>query len=167
VKLGLILKIVRNLAEVKSNCIMLFNRNNKKPTHAGGVIFREKKGYKEFLLVSAKKFPFIWVLPKGHIEATETEEQAAVREVKEESGMKASIIRKIGNSQRWQWNFKKQVVTFYLMKYEKIYSKNKENRKIKWVSFDVAIQKLFYSDQRQILRQIKLVARIPYRRTQA
>lgn len=130
--------------------------SQKKPTHAGGIIFREKNGYKEFLLVSAKKFPFIWVLPKGHIEKSETEEQAAVREVKEESGMKVSIIRKIGNSQRRQWNFKEQVTAFYLMKYEGVYSKNKENRKIQWMPLSGAIQKLFYGDQKQILRQVKL-----------
>ena len=130
--------------------------SQEKPTHAGGIIYREKNGYKEFLLVSAKRFPFIWVLPKGHIERFETEEQAAVREVKEESGMKVSIIRKIGDSQRWRWNFEKQVTAFYLMKYEGIYSKNRENRKIQWLSLRRAIQKLFYSDQKQILKQIKV-----------
>jgi len=130
--------------------------SQEKPTHAGGIIYREKNGYKEFLLVSAKRFPFIWVLPKGHIERSETEEQAAVREVKEESGMKVSIIRKIGDSQRWRWNFEKQVTAFYLMKYEGIYSKNRENRKIQWLSLRRAIQKLFYSDQKQILKQIKV-----------
>ena len=130
--------------------------SQEKPAHAGGIIYREKNGYKEFLLVSAKRFPFIWVLPKGHIKRSETEEQAAVREVKEESGMKVSIIRKIGDSQRWRWNFEKQVTAFYLMKYEGIYSKNRENRKIQWLSLRRAIQKLFYSDQKQILKQIKV-----------
>jgi hypothetical protein len=38
-----------------------------KPTHAGGIVLRETNGSKEFLLISAKNFPFIWVLPKGHI----------------------------------------------------------------------------------------------------
>lgn len=132
------------------------DKKNNKPTHAGGVVFREKDGYREFLLISAKNFPFIWVLPKGHIKLSETEEHAAVREVKEESGMKVSIINKIGNAERWQWNFKKQAVAFYLMEFEGVCSKNKENRKIKWLRLEDAIQKLFYPDQKQILRQLKL-----------
>ena len=133
-----------------------FNRKNTKPTHAGGVVFREKNGTKEFLLVSAKNFPFIWVLPKGHIKSLETEAEAAIREVKEESGMKASIVSRIGNTERWKWNFKKQIVAFYLMTFEAVYAKNKENRKICWLPLQHAIQKLFYPNQQKILRQLKL-----------
>lgn len=133
-----------------------FNEKNTKPTHAGGIVFREKNGSKEFLLVSAKNFSFIWVLPKGHIKRSETEAQAAIREVKEESGMKASIVTKIGNAQRLQWNFKKQIVAFYLMKFEAAHSQNEENRKISWLPLDDAIRKLFYSDQKKIMRQLKL-----------
>jgi 8-oxo-dGTP pyrophosphatase MutT (NUDIX family) len=35
-----------------------------------------------------------WVLPKGMIEAGETPEETAVREVKEEMGVEARIVRK-------------------------------------------------------------------------
>ena len=133
---------------------LLLKKKNK-PTHAGGVVFREKNGQKEFLLVSARHFPFIWVLPKGHIEPSETEEKTAIREVKEEAGVRVLIINKIGNAQRFQWNFKKQIVAFYLMKFDGKYAKNKENRKILWKPIDDAIKKLFYSDQKQILRKLK------------
>ena len=34
----------------------------------------------------------IWGLPKGHVEDGETEEETAIREVKEEVGLKSSII---------------------------------------------------------------------------
>jgi len=129
-------------------------KKNKKATHAGGVVFREKNGHKEFLLVSAKNFPFIWVLPKGHIKKSETEVKAAIREVKEESGIKAAIISKIGNAERRRWNFRKQVVAFYQMRYEAEFEKNKENRKIEWLSLDDAINKLFYCDQKEILKKL-------------
>ncbi len=136
--------------------IQLFQQKNKKPTHAGGVVFREINGSKEFLLVTAKNFSFIWVLPKGHIKSSETEEKAAIREVKEESGVKVSVVSKIGNAHRLQWNFKKQAVAFYLMKFEAVHAQNKENRKIKWLPFEDAASKLFYSDQKKIMRQLKL-----------
>ncbi len=134
----------------------LFQLKNRKPTHAGGVVVREQNGYEEFLLVSARNFSFIWVLPKGHIKSYETEAQAAVREVKEESGMKVSVIKKIGNSERFKWNFKKQIVAFYLMKFEAVYLQNEENRKICWLPYKDAISKLFYTNQKKIMRRSKL-----------
>ncbi len=81
---------------------MLFNLlyNNSTVTHAGGVVYRMVNGNKEFLLVSAKRCSLIWVLPKGQIKLSESEEQAALREVKEESGLKVSITEKIGNAER-------------------------------------------------------------------
>ncbi|HKG70133.1 MAG TPA: NUDIX domain-containing protein [Segetibacter sp.] len=133
-----------------------FNPRNTKPTHAGGIVFREKNGTKEFLLISTKNFLFTWVLPKGHIKSSETEAEAAIREVKEESGMKVSIVSRIGNAERWKWNFKKQIIAFYLMRFEAVYAENEENRKICWMPLQEAIRKLFYSAQKKILRQLKL-----------
>nr|MDA8188223.1 NUDIX domain-containing protein [Dehalococcoidales bacterium] len=37
-----------------------------------------------------------WVMPKGHLESGETPEQAAVREVLEETGLTARIVAKVG-----------------------------------------------------------------------
>lgn len=42
-----------------------------------------------------------WCLPKGHIEAGETPEQAAIREVAEETGIDAEIIHNIGVIDYW------------------------------------------------------------------
>mgnify|MGYP000706671969 FL=1 len=43
-----------------------------------------------------------WVLPKGTVEAGEDYEQTALREVREEAGVRASIVKYIGSS---QYNF--------------------------------------------------------------
>ena len=40
-----------------------------------------------------------WVLPKGTVESGESYEETALREVKEESGAKAEIIKYVGKSQ--------------------------------------------------------------------
>lgn len=56
------------------------------------IIFRQNK--QELLLIKRRDIP-VWVLPGGGIEAKETPEQAAVREVMEETGLCVSIKRKI------------------------------------------------------------------------
>jgi 8-oxo-dGTP pyrophosphatase MutT (NUDIX family) len=42
-----------------------------------------------------------WCLPKGHVEEGETPEQAAIREVKEESGISADVIHNLGLIDYW------------------------------------------------------------------
>jgi 8-oxo-dGTP pyrophosphatase MutT (NUDIX family) len=59
-------------------------RRTRVETSSGGVVFR-RIGAVEFLLI---RDPYDnWGLPKGHIEGGETPQQAAVREVEEETGL--------------------------------------------------------------------------------
>jgi ADP-ribose pyrophosphatase YjhB (NUDIX family) len=43
----------------------------------------------------------LWSLPKGHIEAGETAEQAAIREVEEETGISGEILAQLGTIDFW------------------------------------------------------------------
>ncbi|MBQ8033499.1 MAG: NUDIX domain-containing protein [Elusimicrobiaceae bacterium] len=83
----------------------------------GGVILDGRK----VLLVQVKnmKGKKIWTFPKGHIEAGETPRQAALREVLEETGYKATIIRpmiRVKYAFTFQGNYIKKMVQWYLMK---------------------------------------------------
>ena len=62
------------------------------PTHAGGVVFKLDRDKVQYLLVEAKNTSCIWVLPKGHIEPGESAQMTAVREVHEETGVRARIM---------------------------------------------------------------------------
>ncbi len=42
-----------------------------------------------------------WCLPKGHLEAGETAEQAAVREIQEETGISGRVLRSLGSIDYW------------------------------------------------------------------
>ena len=42
-----------------------------------------------------------WILPKGHLEPGETTEQAACREVQEETGVRARVLRPLGTIDYW------------------------------------------------------------------
>lgn len=57
---------------------------------AGGVVIHESRVL--LLLNTHGK----WVLPKGHVEENESLRSAAVREVREESGLEAKIQKKLG-----------------------------------------------------------------------
>jgi 8-oxo-dGTP pyrophosphatase MutT (NUDIX family) len=60
-------------------------RRARVETSSGGVVFRRGGSAIEFLLI---RDPYAnWGLPKGHIEGGETPEQAALREVEEETGL--------------------------------------------------------------------------------
>ncbi len=51
---------------------------------------RENNGRREYLIVY-ESFSKCWSLPKGHMEAGETEEQTALRELQEETGLSAIL----------------------------------------------------------------------------
>ncbi|MBE3593729.1 MAG: NUDIX hydrolase [Candidatus Carbobacillus altaicus] len=63
---------------------------------AGGVVIEWRDG-EPYVLLIADRFGRI-TLPKGHLENGETLEQAAVREVQEETGLRARIVRFLGET---------------------------------------------------------------------
>jgi 8-oxo-dGTP pyrophosphatase MutT (NUDIX family) len=69
---------------------------------AGGVVYRKKDGQVEILMIEV---PYshgpTWTFPKGHVEEGETPEQAAIREIEEETGIKAEIKHPLGDIDYW------------------------------------------------------------------
>ncbi|HEX7733383.1 MAG TPA: NUDIX domain-containing protein [Ktedonobacteraceae bacterium] len=59
----------------------------KAPVSAGAFILREMDGRLKIALARRKRSTKTWVLPKGHVEAGESLEQAALREIYEEAGL--------------------------------------------------------------------------------
>jgi len=58
-----------------------------------GIVFSEDR--QKVLLIRRRDVP-VWVLPGGGIEAGESLQEAAVREMREETGLQTSIVRKVG-----------------------------------------------------------------------
>jgi 8-oxo-dGTP pyrophosphatase MutT (NUDIX family) len=65
-------------------------------THAFGLVFKLEDGTAKYLLVRPKDGGNLWVLPKGHIEKYEGHGEAALREVYEETGVRARMIGCVG-----------------------------------------------------------------------
>lgn len=61
---------------------------------SGGIIIRNQAGKTVFYVVHRPRHDD-WSFPKGHIDSGETLEQAALREVLEETGFDCKIIRKL------------------------------------------------------------------------
>ncbi len=91
---------------------------------SGGVIFRPEAAGIEIALIrkTLKGGKRIWCLPKGWVEPGESLEEAAVREVREETGLDGEILQKIGETS-YQFYSKEdraridKTVHFFLMTY--------------------------------------------------
>jgi len=121
------------------------------PTHAGGVIYRVERDDVEFLLVTARKRPDEWVFPKGHIEIGETPEQAAVREVREESGVSADVISFLEDV-HIRLSGEDQVVRYFLMRAVQRGVPG-EGRRSLWLPAEDALSRLTFDEARGSLRK--------------
>ena len=87
---------------------------------AGGLLLRPRDSTYDALLIGRGTPPRIWTLPKGHVEARESNEQAALREVREETGCWGEIVTRLNEISYWFYVGKakhRKAVTFYLMRY--------------------------------------------------
>src|SRR5579859_7543788 len=86
---------------------------------AGGLVLRYRETGIDALLIG-RGTPRIWTLPKGHVEAKESNEQAALREVREETGCWGEIVTRLSEISYWFYFNRlkhKKSVTFFLMRY--------------------------------------------------
>ena len=125
--------------------------NSSQPTHAGGVVYRVEGGRTEVLVVTARRRPDEWVFPKGHIETGETPEQTAVREVHEESGVRATIIAPLEDVEI-QMPDEDQTVRYFLMRAVDTGSAG-EGRQLLWLTADEALNRLTFDTSRESLRK--------------
>lgn len=124
-----------------------------KPSHAGGVVFRGRGGAAKYLLVEAKNDHEQWVLPKGHIEQGESPGEAAVREVLEETGVWARIVRDLRIT---SWSVDGQAIEtrFFLMeaKGRGLRADRDRDREKKWLSLQEAVKKVKHEETRKLLK---------------
>ena len=102
----------------------------------------------------------LWSLPKGHIEAGESAEQAAVREVAEETGIAGRIVGRLGTIDFWFMAEGRRVhktVHHYLLVAEsgELSDSDVEVAAVAWVPLEELGTRLAYEDERA------LVARAP------
>ena len=134
-----------------------FRGRVKRPVSAGGVVYRQRKGNVEVALCGRRE-PLRWSLPKGTPDRGETIEQTALREVREETGLKVALEGPIGSIQYWfmqppdPTRFNK-TVHFYLMTCcgGSISDHDYEFDEVEWVPIDEAQRRLTFANEVKIL----------------
>jgi 8-oxo-dGTP diphosphatase len=122
---------------------------------AGGVVIRNLRGRPHVAVVRVRDQ--ILALPKGHPEKGESSQDAALREVREETGLDATPVEKLGDIRYWYARdgdgvFK--VVSFFLFRYRsgRLDDHDHEVEEALWIPLEEAPDRLAYKSEKEIAR---------------
>jgi ADP-ribose pyrophosphatase YjhB (NUDIX family) len=131
-------------------------------TSAGGLVIDDSSDRPVGAVIGRRdrRGRLLWSLPKGHIEPGESAEQAAIREVAEETGITGRIVGQLGTIDFWFMADGRRVhktVHHYLLRAEggELSDADVEVTAVAWVPLDEIGSRLAYDDERA------LVARVP------
>jgi len=119
---------------------------------AGGVVCRPGPAGQVEIGVIHRPGQDDWSLLKGKLELGETPEQAAVREVEEETGLQVRILRPMGCTAYVDRRGRDKVVCYWVMWAEGgRFAPNQEVDQLRWLTVDEALELLTYRADRALL----------------
>lgn len=128
---------------------------------AGGILFRKKKRGVEIALIAVKD-KNLWTIPKGTVDKDENVEDAAIREIREETGLTGRIVESIGEKSYWFYlkdeNIKyRKTVMYFLLEYAEgtIEDTCIEVDDAQWFLIDDAVQKVTYRNDKDIIAKAR------------
>jgi len=125
---------------------------------AGGVVWRHGPGGIEVALVHRPAYND-WTFPKGKLASGEEEEDGALREVKEETGLRCEIERFVGLIRYRDRRGRDKVVAYWIMRPTGgRFSPSKEVDELRWVPIDEVASALTYDRDRDLLPHLDLSA---------
>jgi len=124
---------------------------------AGGVIFRRAPEGPLFLVIRDSYRN--WGFPKGHVEAGESEVEAARREVGEETGLGDLVCLAPATEIDWFFRFRGRLIhktcSFFVFESRGGEASPQEDEGIsacRWLQYDEALRVLSYANAREVLR---------------
>ncbi len=126
-------------------------RRTQKEHSAGGIVYRRDSG-EVVVLVTQSSAHDGWIFPKGHLEHGETSSDAALREVKEETGVDARIVERVGTI-RYAFRVRGRQIAktalFYLMEYVggRTSDESPEVRAVTWVPLGQVADTLSFANE--------------------
>ena len=123
----------------------------------GAIVYRKFHGNIELLLIKNQNGGH-WSSPKGHVEGTETEEETAVREIMEETGIQVALDTSFRHVITYapKKETTKDVIYFLARALTYDYTPQEEEiAQIKWVEINHATSILSYDNDRQLVTLAK------------
>lgn len=132
---------------------------------AGGAVYR-RTGSRIEVVILTRGDGKVFCLPKGKIEKPETPQRAAIREIKEETGLTGTIEKELGRIKyRFYSDEEKaevhKTVTFFLVKYESGDTSDHDTdaEEARWLPIDEALKIMTYPSERQIVEKAGAILR--------
>ena len=127
-------------------------------TSAGGLVVDHAAGVAAVIGRLDRRGRLLWSLPKGHIEVGETAEQAAVREVEEETGIIGCVVAPLGTIDFWFVAEDRRVhktVHHFLLRATggELSDEDIEVSEVAWVPLGELESRLAYADERRLIRR--------------
>ncbi|KKU02203.1 MAG: NUDIX hydrolase [Candidatus Amesbacteria bacterium GW2011_GWC2_45_19] len=101
-----------------------------------------------------------WSWPKGWVDEGENLEQAAIREVREEGGVVAKIVKKLPALKVFfkdKGELVMKFITYFVMEYESDVPGGfgEETAEVKWVTKEEVMQLLAHKNERELLKSVE------------
>ena len=124
---------------------------------AGGAVWRWGASDIEVLLIHRPRYDD-WTLPKGKVKEGEDEDEAALREVAEETGLECELGAELATTRYEDARGRPKVVRYWAMEVygpaEVPFHPNDEVDKLAWLDIERAVDRLTYERDREVLEAL-------------
>jgi 8-oxo-dGTP pyrophosphatase MutT (NUDIX family) len=121
---------------------------------AGGVVVREGDGAPQVAVVHRRRYDD-WSLPKGKLTEGESAEQAALREVEEETGLRCDLGEELAPAHYRDRKGRRKRVRWWRMRpLSGAFEPNTEVDELRWLALDEAAELLDYEHDRELVRRL-------------